>query len=188
MHNQHDNLDTALDELLMGASLASVQEKYPALSAELAAHTALMQGLHTFSEPTPPERGLRAILTETPRTTSGTPSPYLSFFTIYRAALVLPVLLLVFIGAGFALYPRVTVAPTSPTSGTPSANEQTSTFVGERAGSVPPSAKRAAPASFGAQDTASPGAEGGVRSFMLMTAPAPEVSTSTATSTATTTP
>jgi hypothetical protein len=184
MYNEHDIiLDSALEELLAGASLASLIAAHPDLRSELEAHAILVQSLKGQAQSLPREDGLRAVLRRVPTAAPAIPSPYLSWLIPYRTAFAIPVLVLILVTAGYLYRPAAPKVPGASESSVP-------------AESAEPTAKRsadtdtlqfnAAPASDtqGAQEPA-PQAQSRI---MLMTATGSDASSTEATTTATSTP
>lgn len=187
MHNHEDMLDSALTELLEGASLASLIAKYPALRPELEAHAKLVGNLRHMAKDIPSERGLSAALGSARLAPlHATPSPYLAFFTTYRTALMLPVLVLVLVGAGYLARPASNTASPDimPTQTGSFESGHVPDFAPMPAGNAPSQGGSApeegiAPASLKAS---------GETRMMLFTAPAEDASTTATTTSATSTP
>lgn len=177
-NNRETRLNEALALLIEGASLSSLSQQYPELAGELSFYEKIIATATMLRGAVPSENGLRRVLDAYKISTPAArpePSPYLAFFTMYRSALVLPVLLIALIGAGvWRGYP--VRAPIN--DGSVQQTLDSSVQDGSRAAEVAPTDVPApvAPASFKARQESR---------MMLMSVPE---ASSTATSTASTSP
>lgn len=111
MDDTSRQLDEALEKLLDGEELSQLQRQYPAYASELASYVLLRDELNAVAKLTPSEDSLRRALASA-RVADATSqettyaSRFVWFFSTYKTALVLPVLVVMLIATGTLVSPQ----------------------------------------------------------------------------------